>query len=99
MASWVDTTAPKQLLSVSRIDPVAETAKYSAEVMSSAGSGLDEQGKSLLAEDLRSPCTEMFVATVYFRSTSARTPKARTTLHSRSRGKAVASYGDYPVAD
>lgn len=55
MASWVDTTAPKQLLSVSRIDPVAETAKYSAEVMSSAGSGLDEQGKSLLAEDLRSP--------------------------------------------
>jgi len=45
-------------LSVSRIDPVAETAKYSAEVMSSAGSGLDEQGKSLLAEDLRSPCTE-----------------------------------------
>ena len=45
-------------LSVSRIDPVAETAKYSAEVMSSAGGGLDEQGKSLLAEDLRSPCTE-----------------------------------------
>ncbi len=45
-------------LSVSRIDPVAETAKYSAAVMSSAGGGLDEQGKSLLAEDLRSPCTE-----------------------------------------
>lgn len=45
-------------LSVSRIDPVAETAKYSAEVMSNAGGGLDEQGRSLLAEDLRSPCTE-----------------------------------------
>ncbi len=45
-------------LSVSRIDPVVETAKYSAEVMSNAGGGLDEQGKSLLAEDLRSPCTE-----------------------------------------
>jgi arsenite-transporting ATPase len=45
-------------LSVKRIDPVAETAKYSAEVMSNAGGGLDEQGKSLLAEDLRSPCTE-----------------------------------------
>ncbi|MEQ1829987.1 MAG: arsenical pump-driving ATPase, partial [Pirellula sp.] len=45
-------------LSVSRIDPIAETAKYSAEVMSNAGGGLDEQGKSLLAEDLRSPCTE-----------------------------------------
>ena len=45
-------------LSVSRIDPVVETAKYSAEVMANAGGGLDEQGKSLLAEDLRSPCTE-----------------------------------------
>jgi arsenite-transporting ATPase len=45
-------------LSVSRIDPAAETAKYSAEVMSNAGGGLDDQGKSLLAEDLRSPCTE-----------------------------------------
>ncbi len=45
-------------LSVSRIDPVVQTAKYSAEVMSNAGGGLDEQGKSLLAEDLRSPCTE-----------------------------------------
>ena len=45
-------------LSVSRIDPVVETAKYSAEVMRSAGGGLDEQGKSMLAEDLRSPCTE-----------------------------------------
>ncbi len=45
-------------LLISRIDPVAETAKYSAEVMRDAGSGLDEQGRSLLAEDLRSPCTE-----------------------------------------
>ena len=45
-------------LSVSRIDPVAETAKYAEDVMSNAGGGLDEQGKSLLAEDLRSPCTE-----------------------------------------
>ena len=45
-------------LSVSRIDPAVETAKYSSEVMHSAGSGLDLQGQSLLAEDLRSPCTE-----------------------------------------
>ena len=45
-------------ISVSRIDPKAETAKYSAEVMQTAGAGLDEQGKALLAEDLRSPCTE-----------------------------------------
>jgi arsenite-transporting ATPase len=45
-------------LSVSRIDPAVETAKYSSEVMQTAGAGLDVQGQSLLAEDLRSPCTE-----------------------------------------
>jgi len=45
-------------LSVSRIDPVRETAEYTAEVMATAGKDLDEQGKSLLEEDLRSPCTE-----------------------------------------
>ena len=45
-------------LSVSRIDPATETARYSAEVMHTAGAGLDDQGLALLAEDLRSPCTE-----------------------------------------
>jgi arsenite-transporting ATPase len=45
-------------LSVSRIDPEVETAKYSAEVMGKAGKNLDQQGKALLEEDLRSPCTE-----------------------------------------
>jgi arsenite-transporting ATPase len=45
-------------LSVSRIDPTAETARYSAEVMQAAGAGMDVQGQALLAEDLRSPCTE-----------------------------------------
>lgn len=45
-------------LKVSRIDPRAETAAYTAEVMGTAGASLDEQGQALLAEDLRSPCTE-----------------------------------------
>jgi arsenite-transporting ATPase len=45
-------------LRVSRIDPRAETAGYTAEVMATAGASLDEQGKALLEEDLRSPCTE-----------------------------------------
>lgn len=45
-------------LTVSRIDPVAETAKYSQEVLNIAGAGLDASGKALLEEDLRSPCTE-----------------------------------------
>jgi arsenite-transporting ATPase len=45
-------------LRVSRIDPRAETAGYTAEVMATAGASLDERGKALLEEDLRSPCTE-----------------------------------------
>lgn len=45
-------------LSVSRIDPEVETAKYAAEVLNRAGANLDPQGKALLEEDLRSPCTE-----------------------------------------
>ncbi len=45
-------------LKVSRIDPRTETAAYTAEVMATAGASLDEQGKLLLQEDLRSPCTE-----------------------------------------
>jgi arsenite-transporting ATPase len=47
-----------ETLSVSRIDPAVETAKYSSEVMRNAGGGLDDQGRLLLEEDLRSPCTE-----------------------------------------
>jgi arsenite-transporting ATPase len=45
-------------ISVERIDPADETARYTTEVMQTAGAGLDEQGRALLAEDLRSPCTE-----------------------------------------
>ncbi|MDD4870956.1 MAG: arsenical pump-driving ATPase [Kiritimatiellae bacterium] len=45
-------------LSVSRIDPVAETAAYAKESMAAAGADLDEEGRKLLEEDLRSPCTE-----------------------------------------
>ena len=45
-------------LKVSRIDPQQEIAKYTAEVMTSTGSTIDAAGQALLAEDLRSPCTE-----------------------------------------
>lgn len=43
---------------VSRIDPVVETRAYSDEVLRVAGANLDEAGRALLEEDLRSPCTE-----------------------------------------
>lgn len=45
-------------LSVSRIDPEKETRDYTAEVIATAGAGLDAKGLALLEEDLRSPCTE-----------------------------------------
>ncbi|MBS2010965.1 MAG: arsenical pump-driving ATPase, partial [Cyanobacteria bacterium SZAS TMP-1] len=55
--SWV-IESPIPLLTVSRIDPAEETRAYQEEVMKKAGAALDAQGKALLEEDLRSPCTE-----------------------------------------
>lgn len=43
---------------VSRIDPVAETQRYREHVLETKSAGLDESGRALLEEDLRSPCTE-----------------------------------------
>lgn len=52
------------LLTVSRIDPALETARYASEVLASAEAAAAEEGglppdeRALLEEDLRSPCTE-----------------------------------------
>lgn len=45
-------------LTVSRIDPHAETERYRQHVLETKGAQLDAQGRALLEEDLRSPCTE-----------------------------------------
>lgn len=45
-------------LTVSRIDPHAETERYRQHVLDTKGAQLDAQGRALLEEDLRSPCTE-----------------------------------------
>lgn len=45
-------------VSVSRIDPAVETRGYAEEVMRTAGAALDDAGRALLAEELKSPCTE-----------------------------------------
>lgn len=45
-------------ITVSRIDPDAVTAVYRDEVLATAGAQLDADGRALLEEDLRSPCTE-----------------------------------------
>ncbi len=42
---------------IERIDPAVETRRYTQEVLAAA-TGLDDEGRSLLEEDLRSPCTE-----------------------------------------
>lgn len=45
-------------LTVSRIDPEVETKAYVENVMKTRGAKLDDAGRALLAEDLRSPCYE-----------------------------------------
>jgi arsenite-transporting ATPase len=55
--SWLIEDPPAGL-KLGRIDAEGETRAYREEVMSAVGDKLDEQGQALLAEDLRSPCTE-----------------------------------------
>ena len=59
-AAHVDAAAQVRpaTLRVTRINPLAETRRYTEEVLGSAGQGLDAQARALLEEDLRSPCTE-----------------------------------------
>ncbi len=45
-------------LTISRIDPASEVAKYKAEVLREAGATLTEEEVAYLQEDLESPCTE-----------------------------------------
>lgn len=59
-AAHLDVSLAKQHpnLRVSRIDPAVETKLYQEEVMRKAGKDMDVEGRKLLEEDLRSPCTE-----------------------------------------
>jgi arsenite-transporting ATPase len=45
-------------LQVTRVDPAAETRAYTERVLQRKGRDLDAEGRALLEEDLRSPCTE-----------------------------------------
>jgi arsenite-transporting ATPase len=49
---------PLEHLTVSRIDAHVETERYRQHVLTTKGKNLDEQGRAVLEEDLRSPCTE-----------------------------------------
>jgi len=50
--------ASLQNLDISRIDPAVETRAHIAHVLATTGSKLDDAGRALLEEELRSPCTE-----------------------------------------
>lgn len=56
LASTLEGSVPG--LQVDRIDPITETQRYVDKIMASRGRDLDEAGRALLLEDLRSPCTE-----------------------------------------
>jgi len=45
-------------ITIDRIDPKVETQRYTEKVLDQKGGNLDEEGKKLLLEDLKSPCTE-----------------------------------------
>jgi arsenite-transporting ATPase len=45
-------------LTVDRIDPVTETARYIEKIMATRGRDLDDADRALVREDLASPCTE-----------------------------------------
>ncbi|MFA5983241.1 MAG: arsenical pump-driving ATPase [Methylococcaceae bacterium] len=59
-AAHLDRTLNGQLpnLTISRIDPEIENERYRQDILATKGSSLDTQGKALLEEDLKSPCTE-----------------------------------------
>lgn len=56
LAMTVESDIPS--LTISRIDPHDERERYRDHVMEAQGGSLDDAGRALLAEDLRSPCTE-----------------------------------------
>jgi len=73
-AAHVGTTVAERVpgLVVDRIDPDAETRAYTKQVLADAGRDLDAQGRALLEEDLRSPCTEEIAVFRAFARTVAR---------------------------
>lgn len=75
LAATLDGSLPN--LELSRIDPRAEVAAYTAEVMATSGAGLDAAGRALLEEDLRSPCTEEIAV---FRAFAATVERGRERI-------------------
>lgn len=73
-------------LQVSRIDPQAETRAYVEHVLAKAGKNLDANGRALLEEDLRSPCTEEIAVFRAFARTVAHGQEAFVVLDTAPTG-------------
>ena len=68
-----------------RIDPLAETRRYTAEVIASAGD-LEPDERGLLEEDLRSPCTEEIAVFRAFARTVAEAERGFVVLDTAPTG-------------
>ncbi len=66
-----------QRLTVDRIDPVTETARYVEKIMATKGRDLDDADRDLMREDLASPCTEEVAV---FHAFSRTVAEARSTF-------------------
>ncbi len=75
-----------QGLQVGRIDPRAETKAYVDLVMATSGKDLDANGRALLQEDLRSPCTEEVAVFRAFARTVAQGEEAFVVLDTAPTG-------------
>jgi arsenite-transporting ATPase len=73
-------------MEVSRIDPQVETRAYVEQVMATAGKNLDANGRALLEEDLRSPCTEEIAVFRAFARTVAQGKDAFVVLDTAPTG-------------
>jgi len=87
VAATVGVSVPN--LSVSRIDPAAETRQYTEAVLAKAAPQLDAQGIALLEEDLRSPCTEEIAVFTAFARTVAEGEHAFVVLDTAPTGHTI----------
>ncbi len=79
---------PSAYLAVERIDPRREIERYTAEVINDAGE-LDADGRALLEEDLRSPCTEEVAVFQAFARTVARADNQIVVIDTAPTGHTV----------
>ena len=75
-------------LTVERIDPAAEIARYRQEVLADA-SDLDDDGLALLEEDLRSPCIEEIAVFQAFACTVFRADNRITVIDTAPTGHTI----------